>query len=373
MRLIMFLLKKEFKQIFRNKALLPLIFIAPIMQLIILPLAADFEVKNINISVIDHDHSPYSQELISKLTASGYFRLTDYGQSFKEGLRQIEQDKADLVLEIPAHFERDLVKENNGELFVAANAINGVKAGLGSGYLSRIIKDFNADIRTKWLNQQGESGTSLIDITSSNWFNPYLIYNKFMVPGILVALVTMVCSYMCALNIVKEKEVGTIEQINVTPIKKYQFILGKLIPFWIIGLFVFTVGLFVVGRFIYGIVPVGNLLWLYAYLSIYLIAVLGLGLLISTVSDTQQQAMSVAFFFIMIFMLMSGLFTSIDSMPEWAYIIARIIPMTYFIEVVRMIVLKGSDFSDIQQHFLIIIGFAIILNGLAIWNYRKTS
>lgn len=373
MRSLLFLLRKEFKQIFRNKALLPLIFIAPIMQLIILPLAADFEVKNINISVVDHDHTSFSQQLISKLTSSGYFRLMDYGSSFKKGLEQIEQDKADIILEIPNNFERNLIKEGEADLFVAANAINGVKAGLGSSYLSRIITNFNEDIRTKWVNKQGESGMSLIDVTSSNWFNPYLIYNKFMVPGILVALVTMVCSYMCSLNIVKEKEMGTIEQINVTPIKKYQFILGKLIPFWIIGMFVFSVGLFIVGRFVYGIVPVGNLLLLYGYLALYLVAVLGLGLLISTVSDTQQQAMSVAFFFIMIFMLMSGLFTSIDSMPTWANVIAKCIPVTYFIEVVRMIVLKGSSFGDIQQHFLIMIGFAVLLNTLAILNYRKTS
>ena len=373
MRSLIFLLRKEFKQIFRNKALLPLIFVAPILQLIILPLAADFEVKNINIAVVDHDHSSYSQELISKITASGYFRLTAYGESFRKSLSLVEDDKADLVLEIPNHFERDLVKESSAELFIAANAINAVKAGLGSSYLSRIIQDFNADIRAKWVNQSGKSSFSMIDVTATNWFNPYLVYNKFMVPGILVALVTMVASYMCALNIVKEKEMGTIEQINVTPIKKYQFILGKLIPFWIIGMLVFTVGLFVVGRFIYGIVPVGNLFWLYAYLSIYLIAILGLGLLISTISETQQQAMSVAFFFIMIFMLMSGLFTSIDSMPTWAYYIARSIPVTYFIEVVRMIVLKGSSFADIQHHFLIISGFAVLLNTLAILNYRKIS
>jgi ABC-2 type transport system permease protein len=172
-------------------------------------------------------------------------------------------------------------------------------------------------------------------------------YRFFMVPGILVVLVTMVGSYMCALNIVKEKEVGTIEQINVTPIKKYQFILGKLIPFWVIGMFIFSVGLLIVARFVYGIVPVGSLFLLYGYLAIYLIALLGLGLLISTFAETQQQAMSVAFFFIMIFMLMSGFtFTPLDGMPQWAYIIANIIPVTYFIEVVRMIILKGSGFTE---------------------------
>lgn len=373
MRMLKLLLQKEFKQIFRNKALLPLIFVVPIVQLLILPLAADYEVKNINISIVDHDHSTYSQHLISKITASGYFKLASFSPSYKAALKQVEDDKSDLILEIPSGFERNLIRENEQKLFIAVNAINGVKANLGGAYLNQIIAGYNKDIRLQWFQPNRFNDTPVITIASSNWFNPHLDYRFFMVPGILVVLVTMVGSYMCALNIVKEKEVGTIEQINVTPIKKYQFILGKLIPFWTIGMFIFSVGLFVVARFVYGIVPLGSLFLLYSYLSIYLIALLGLGLLISTFAETQQQAMSVAFFFIMIFMLMSGLFTSIDSMPTWAYYIAKCIPVTYFIEVVRMIILKGSGFLDIKYHFVIMVGFAILLNGLAIWNYKKTS
>lgn len=373
MRTLKFLLQKEFKQIFRNKALLPLIFVMPVIQLLLLPLAADYEVKNIHISIVDHDHSSYSQKLISKITASGYFQLTDYGNSFQRAFDQIEKDKSDLILEIPEGFERNLVRENNEKLFIAVNAINGVKANLGGAYLNQIITDYNSEIRLQWTQPERANPAPMLSVTSTNWFNPFMNYRFFMVPGILVVLVTMVGSYMCALNIVKEKEVGTIEQINVTPIKKYQFVLCKLIPFWVIGMFIFSIGLFVVARVVYGIVPVGNVLLLYGYLSIYLVALLGLGLLISTYSDTQQQAMSIAFFFIMIFMLMGGLFTSIDSMPDWAYFIAKCIPVTYFIEVVRMIILKGSTFADIQYHFLIIIGFAVLLNGWAILNYKKTS
>jgi len=372
-RTLGFLLRKEFKQIFRNKSLLPMIFVAPIIQLLILPLAADYEVKDINISIVDHDHSTYSQQLISKVTASGYFQLADYGNSFKRALKLIESDKSDLILEIPQGFEKNLIRENKEKLFVAVNAINGVKAGLGGAYLAQIISTYNNDIRMRWLQQPKFNPMPQIEVTSSNWFNPHLNYRFFMVPGILAVLVTMVGAYMCGLNIVKEKEVGTIEQINVTPIKKYQFILAKLVPFWIIGIFIFSVGLFLVARWVYGIVPVGSLLLLYSYMSLYMVAVLGLGLLISTFSDTQQQAMSITFFFIIIFMLMSGLFTSIDSMPHWAYIIAKCNPVTYFIEVVRMIVLKGSSFSDIKYHFLVMVGFAIFLNGFAIMNYRKTS
>lgn len=373
MRILLFLLRKEFKQIFRNKALLPLIFVVPIVQLLILPLASDYEIKNINISIIDNDQSPVSRQLVSKITASDYFNVVDYSHSFRQSLKNIEKGTSDLILEIPTDFEKNLVNKKKEKLFIAVNAINGVKAGLSGAYLSQIIATYNSDIRVKWLQSSVTSHIPKIEVTSSVWYNPYLDYHLFMVPGILVVLITIVGAYMCALNIVKEKEVGTIEQINVTPVKKYQFILGKLIPFWVIGLFIFSIGLFLIARFVYGIVPVGSLLVLYAYLSIYLVAVLGFGLLISTFADTQQQAMSVAYFFIMIFMLMSGLFTSIDSMPTWAYYIARSNPVTYFIEVVRMVVLKGSGFSDLINHFLIMTGFAVLLNGLAIFNYKKVG
>ena len=373
MRTLKFLLQKEFRQIFRNKSLLPVIFVMPLVQLLLMPLAADYEVKNIAIAIVDHDRSPYSQKMISKITASGYFRLADYSHSYRQAFGQIEQDKADLILEIPAHFEKNLVRENTQKLFIAVNAINGTKANLGGAYLSRIISEYNADIQLNWIPPQRFTPLPTIQVASSNWFNPTLDYAFFMVPGILAILVTMVCAYMCSLNIVKEKEVGTIEQINVTPIRKHHFILGKLIPFWVIGLFVFSVGLFVVGRLVYGIVPLGSVVLLYAFLALYLVAMLGFGLLLSTYADTQQQAMSVAFFFMMIFLLMSGLFTPIDSMPGWAQLIAYTNPVTYFIDVLRMVVLKGSRFSDIKLHFLFTAGFALLFNGWAILNYRKTN
>lgn len=373
MRTLKFLLQKEFKQIFRNKSLLPMIFVMPIVQLLILPLAADYEVKNINISVVDHDHSTYSRQLISKVTGSGYFRLSNIGDSYRDAFKEIEKDKADLILEIPQDFERNLVRENSQKLFVAVNAINGTKANLGGAYLGNIIMMFNNDIRLQWMPPTHSSSSPTIEVTSTKWFNSFLDYTFFMVPGILVTLVTMVGVYLCALNIVKEKEVGTIEQINVTPIKKQYFILGKLIPFWLIGMFIFSVGLFLVARLVYGIVPLGSIALLFSFLALFLIAVLGLGLLISTYSDNQQQAMSLAFFCMMIFMLMSGLFTSIDSMPKWAIIITEFNPVTYFIEVTRMVILKGSEFSDIKFHFLKMTGFAIFFNVWAILKYRKTS
>jgi ABC-2 type transport system permease protein len=369
MRTLRFLLEKEFKQIFRDKGLLPVIFIMPVIQLLIMPLAANFDVKNINLAVIDHDHSSYSQQLLSKIGSSGYFHITGNAASFPEAMKQIESEEADIIIEIPADFEEQLIKEGAEPIYLAADAINGTKAGLGSSYLNTILADFNSEIRMKLLPQQAGTG---IDIRSSDWFNPYLNYRIYMVPGILVILVTMVCGFIAALNIVKEKEAGTIEQINVTPVKKWEFIMGKMIPFWIIGMIDFTIGL-LIARLVYGIIPVGNLFLLYGFLAIYLVALLGFGLLISTYSDTQLQAMFVAFFFIIIFILMSGLFISVDNMPVWGKVIARLSPVTYFIDVMRMIILKGSGFSDIKIPLLIEIAFAVILNGWAIFNYRKTA
>jgi ABC-2 type transport system permease protein len=371
MRTIRFLLRKEFKQIFRNRSIIAMIVMMPVIQLIVLPLAADYEVKNINLAIVDHDHSSYSQKMISKITASGYFKLTGYNASFKEAMQLVESDKADLILEVPRDFERDLVREGEQKLFIAVNAINGVKANLGGAYLASIIKDYNNEIRMT-LTDPGKNVPQGIEITSSNWFNSMMNYKVFMVPGILAILVTMIGGFLSALNIVKEKEVGTIEQINVTPIKKYHFILGKLIPFWVLGNVVFTLGL-TVSYVVYGIFPEGSLFVLYFFVAVYLLAVLGLGLLVSTFCETQQQAMFIMFFFMMIFILMGGLFTSIDSMPEWAKVVTKFNPVSYLIDVMRMVILKGSELKNVVSHLVIVFTFAVVLNSLAVWNYRKTS
>lgn len=372
MRIIKFLLIKEFKQIFRNRAILAVIMVMPVMQLIILPLAANYEIKNINLAVVDNDRSDYSRDLINQVIASGYFKLRTYNDSYKQAFTQLEEDNADLILEIPHGFEQDLIKENKQQLFIGVNAINGTKAGLGAGYISDIIREYNNGLRKKLNVPTSFNAMPVIEITSSNWYNPHLNYQLYMVPGILAILVTLVGGFLSALNIVKEKEAGTIEQINVSPVKKYHFILGKLIPFWILGNVVFTLGL-LVGWIFYGIIPLGNLLVLYAFIAVYLLAILGFGLLVSTICDTQQQAMLIMFFFVMIFVLMGGLFTPIDSMPDWAKTVSKFNPISYFIDVMRMVVIKGSGFKDVQKHILVIIGFAIVLNIAAVLNYRKTS
>ncbi|HEX6181310.1 MAG TPA: ABC transporter permease, partial [Chitinophagaceae bacterium] len=299
-------------------------------------------------------------------------KLANYTGSYKQAQGDVEHDRADIILEIPAGFEKDLVKENEANLFMAINAINGTKANLGGTYLRSIIQDFNREVRIKWIQFPRFSPELNIDVTASNWFNPLMNYKYFMVPGILVILLTMVGANLAAINIVKEKEIGTIEQINVTPIKKFHFILGKLIPFWVIGLIVLSIGL-TIARLAYGIIPVGSLLTVYVFAAVYLLAVLGLGLLVSTYSNNQQQAMLISFFLMMVFILLGGLYTSIDSMPVWAQWVTKFNPVAYFVEVMRMVILKGSGLADISRHLLTVGSFAIILNGWAVYNYRKRS
>ncbi|MGE6218985.1 ABC transporter permease [Nubsella zeaxanthinifaciens] len=372
MKILSFILQKEFRQIFRDRTILAMMFGMPIIQLIVMPLAANFEVSSVNMVYVDHDHSSYTKRLVQKLSASGYFKLVASPDSYLEGLEYVKSGKADLILEIPAGFERNLVREGSQMVNVSVDAINGTKSSIGSSYLLTVLADFNAELDVNVKAPVKPSADLAISIATINWYNPKAEYKYYMVPGILVLLLTMIGCFVTALNIVREKEVGTIEQINVTPIRKWQFILGKLIPFWIVGMIVFSVGLIVM-YVVYGIVPQGSIALLYLFAAVYLVAVLGLGLLISTFADTQLQAMFIAFFFMMVFMLMSGLFTSTDSMPDWARMASQCTPVTHFIKVLRLIILKGSGLQQIGMELLILSCFAIVLNGLAILNYRKTN
>ncbi len=370
--MLRYLLEKEFKQIARNPILPKLIFILPVVMLLIMPWAANQEVKNIHLSVVDNDHSTYSQRLVQKITSSGYFLLTDVSASNGEAMRSIESGKADIILELPPGFERDLIKAGSAEVMISANAVNGTKAGLGSSYLASIMRDFSGELQQELGQRSGKAAVPVIGIAGYNKFNPHLDYKVFMVPALMVMLLTLLVGFLPALNIVSEKEIGTIEQINVTPVPKRTFILAKLIPYWLIGFIVMSIGLGIAAG-VYQLYPVGSLLTIYLYTSVYILVVSGLGLLISNYSNTMQQAMFLMFFFIIVLILMSGLFTPVSSMPGWAQAIAAFNPLKYFMQVMRAVYLKGSSIPELIPQLLALCGFAVALNGWAVLSYRKKS
>jgi ABC-2 type transport system permease protein len=371
MRRILFIIQKEFIQIFRNRTMLPIIFILPVIQLVVLVYAATLEMKKIDMVVVDQDLSSTSRRLISKFDGSPFFKVNGSTFNIREAENEITTDRADIVIVIPPDFEKELFKKYKSKLQLQINAINATVAGLTNAYASSVIADFNRNIITENINYIQPSSGKSISINTSYWYNPELNYKIYMLPGILVLLITIIGMFLAALNIVREKEMGTIEQINVTPILKYQFIFGKLFPFWVIAMFELAFGL-IVGKILFNIPMVGSLWLLFAFTAVYLIVALGLGLFVSTLSDTQQQVMFLMFFFMLTFVLLSGLFTPTESMPGWAQKVNIINPYAYFIRVIRMILLKGSGFWDISKEFFSLLIYGTVILSLAVWRYRKT-
>ena len=302
-----------------------------------------------NLRIVDNDRSPYSTRLVQKVEASEYFHLIDVSNNYQEAMQCIEKGDADLILEIPPHFERDLLKTGVAKVLVSANTVNGTKGTLGSSYLSNIVNAYATEIRISHLD-----------------------YKVFMVPALMAQLLMMLCGFLPALNIVSEKEFGTIEQINVTPVSKFTFILAKLIPYWVAGMLILTISI-ILAWLVYGLVPAGHLWLLHFFALLFIIVISGMGLVVSNYSRTMQQAMFVMFFFVIIIMLMSGLFTPINSMPEWAQAITIANPLKYFIQVTRMVYLKGSGFDDLIMQFIALLFMAIMLNGWAVFSYKKNS
>ncbi len=365
-----YLIEKEFKQLVRNAFLPRMLVVFPIMMMLVLPWAASMEVKNIRLAVVDDDHSPYSLRLLDKAAASDYFILEMASGTFSQALEGIEKGDVDVILRIPRGFERDLIKEKQSRVLISSNAVNGSKGLLASSYLSSIVADFAAEARAEIAVTGGQE--PYIVQSSESLFNPHLDYKAFMIPALMVMLLTILCGFLPALNIVGEKEKGTIEQINVSPVGKFTFILAKLIPYWVVGLLILSI-CFIIAAAVYGIVPRGHLYAIYFCACLFILVISGLGLVVSNYSSTMQQAMFVMYFFIMVLVMMSGLFTSVRSMPEWAQVIAACNPLKYFIEAMRMVYLKGSGLSDLWPQILALSGFAVVLNGWAVRSYRKKS
>jgi len=372
MRTVLYLIRKEFLQIFRNKFIGKAIFAVPIVQMLLLVPAVTFEIKHVSLCIIDNDLTPESRGLISKLEGSTFFAVKYSTWSEKEAMDLLHGNKCNMILEIPSGFGKDLGAGRPSKLLAMADAINASTAQLSWAYLNGVIGDYNIDIIKENINTSQVTPLSIVQVTNRYWYNEMLNYKFYMLPGILVILVTAVGFLLSGLNMVREKEIGTIEQINVTPVKKWQFMTAKMVPFLIIGLVDLALGL-ALGKLAFNIPFEGSILLMFLGSAIFLISVLGLALFVSTFSGTQQQYMFVAFFFMIIFVLMSGIFTPADSMPDWAQKFNLVNPVAYLMRINRMVMLKGSTIMDIGREMISLSVLSVFFTTFAVRKYRKTA
>ena len=345
--MIKYLIQKEFLQIRRNAFLPKLIIMFPIVIMCVMPWVMQMEVKNIVVDVVDIDHTVESQRLVQQIAASNYFIFGGQKATYADAMKDIEKGRADVILEI-----------RGGKYLIAANAVNGTKGSMGSAYLSQIV-------------------TSNVTHHTSN-ITPLTLYNKgqnyklYMIPALFAIVMMLMTGFLPTLNIVGEKEAGTIEQINVTPVSKWSFILAKLIPYWLIALFVITVCL-LLAWFVYGITPAGPVWLIYVLAMLLALFFSSFGLIVSNYSDTMQQAMFVMWFFVVSIMLLSGLFTPTRSMPQWAYLTTYINPMHYFIDAIRTVFIRGGGLYETAHQVLALAGIGTLMGCWAVQSYKKNS
>ena len=312
-----------------------------------MPWVMQMEVKNIVVDVVDIDHTVESQRLVQQIAASNYFIFGGQKSTYAEAMKDIEKGRADVILEI-----------RNGKYLIAANAVNGTKGSMGSAYLSQIV-------------------TSNVKHQTSN-ITPLTLYNKgqnyklYMIPALFAIVMMLMTGFLPTLNIVGEKEAGTIEQMNVTPVSKWSFILAKLIPYWLIALFVVTVCL-VLAWLVYGITPTGPVWLIYVLAMLLALFFSSFGLIVSNYSDTMQQAMFVMWFFVVSIMLLSGLFTPTRSMPQWAYLTTYINPMHYFIDAIRTVFIRGGGLHETAHQILALAGIGTLMGCWAVQSYKKNN
>jgi ABC-2 type transport system permease protein len=375
MRTLRFLLRKEFLQIRRDPAIMRMLVAMPLVQLLLLGNAATFQIRSSRMYVVDEDRTPVSRGLVTRLAASGRFEIADASASMALANRALLDRGVSSILHVPHGFERDLVRVGTAPVQLVFNAEDGAAAGIRRTYATRIISGYAAELSQEMrpsIAGVPVRGAARIDVRSRGWFNPDLDYQAYMVPGILVLLVTMVATALGSMNIVREKELGTLEQLNVTPVTRAEFIASKLIPFWVIGLAVLAFGL-TIARLAFDIPMRGSLALVFLGAMIYLLVALGIGLWISTIVETQQQAMFVTFAINMVYMLMSGLFTPILSMPGWAQVIAQLSPVKHFIVLMRAVLVKGAGFSAVLVPLAVLAVYAAVVLTLAVRQYSKRT
>ena len=383
MRRIAFLARAEVLHIVRDRATLAQVLVVPIVQLFVLSNAATFEIRDTPTYIVDLDRTASSRELTEHFGASGHFRITGQSASLDLANEALLRGDVTLVLTIPRDFESSVVREGLGTLQLSVNAEKGSAAGIVQSYAMQIVDSYSADlaavfrptsalVRTRGGEAAPSRGVPRIDVQVRHRYNETLNYQHYMVPGLLVALVTMIGTLLSAQNIAREKELGTLEQLNVTPLTRGQFIAAKLLPLWLLGLLDLSIGL-IVGKAVFGVPMRGSLVLLFGTASIYLAVALSIGLWISTLVETQQQAMFVAFFVMNIYLLMSGLFTPIDSMADWVQVASEANPVRHFVTIARALLVRGATLSDIQLPLSILTVYAAVILALAIRQYSKRT
>ena len=376
MRRVFFLAQAELLHVVRDRATLAQVLVVPMVQILILANAATFEIRDTRMWVVDLDRTAVSRGLVNRFAASGHFDITGTAPSLDAANEALLRGRATLALIIPRSFEANVARTRRGNVELVVNAEKGAAAGIVQAYAGIILGAYSAELahrRPSGFGSAGPGGAApRIDIRYRSRYNPTLNYQHYMVPGLLVALVTMIGTLLTAQNIAREKELGTLEQLNVTPITRGQFIAGKLLPFWLVGLIELALGL-TLGVLVFDVPVRGSVFLLFGVAGLYLLVALGIGLWISTIVDTQQQAMFVAFFIINIYMLMSGLFTPIDSMAPWAQAAAELNPVRHFVAISRAILIKGAGLSDIARPLTFLAVFAAVVLTSAVLQYRKRA
>ena len=378
------LARAEVLHVVRDRASLVQIIVMPLIQLLVLSNVATFAVKRSPAYFVDFDRSATSRGIARRFAASDLFNIVGQSASPDSANEAMLRGDATIVVTIPHDFERALTRDKSAPIGLDVNAEKGSAAGIVQSYAAQILTDYSAELGQEIVPTRSNVAGGVpwevppvpnagrIDVRLRSWYNQTLDYKHYMVPGILVALVTMIGTLLTAQNIAREKEMGTLEQLNVTPIGKAEFITAKLLPFWVLAMVDLMLGL-VAARLVFGVPMRGSLVLLMGSAGLYLIVALAIGLWISTLVETQQQAMFTSFFVIMIYLLMSGLLTPIDSMPHWVQIASLVNPVRHFVSISRAILVKGAGIAEIGIHLAILGLFAVTFLTLAIRQYRKRA
>ncbi|MGM9869662.1 MAG: ABC transporter permease [Sodaliphilus sp.] len=366
MKALPYLLSKEFKQMFRNP-LLPIVFVLlPFVMMNMVPRIATQEVKHINVAIIDCDHSTLSSRLIQKVNASEYFNLYAISPNYQRAYHLLQQGDVDVILTIENEFERQLYRTSGADVMLSVNAVNGMKGSLGNAYLTQMMMQFARQLS----HESGITTISPVSVEPRYLYNPTIDYKPYMIPALMTMTLMLIVGFLPALNVVGEKERGTIEQINVTPISRIEFILSKMIPYWTVGIFVVAFSMVLAWK-IHGVVPAGGVPLVFLFMIVSVFTMSSFGLIVSNYSDNMRQAAIVMFFFIVIFILTSGLLAPVVSMPEWAQHLTLLNPMRYIITAMREIYLKGSNLTQLLPQFIPLCIYGVASSAWAITSFRK--